>query len=230
MLIIILQFCIYVDLCTLFADLVEMNKYSASCNGLGVKWIGNGYRRFGYHPHITVDAAMIGEIQGVLGFTGRKGFVIAIVDENGKQTRISCLYTIGCQIQSKREITTNMLLNTLSIQVKNLFSHSCLKMDQYPFTFGFCREYEMFAIPGGALIIAASASFGRHQLYRMRSGNNRPRTVVKVDGFRAMNVSFEKSPSRIEIIHLSPATGKLDESGNRCFGTVGFCCLSFLYQ
>ena len=109
MLIIILQFCIYVDLCTLFADLVEMNKYSASCNGLGSSGsvMDTGDLAI---IHITVDAAMIGEIQGVLGFTGRKGFVIAIVDEKWQTDKnlLLCIPLV-CQIQSKREITTNML-------------------------------------------------------------------------------------------------------------------------
>ena len=120
-----------------------------------------------------------------------------------------------------------MFLDAFAIQIKNLFTHGCFKMKNNPLTFCFGRENKMFTIPGWPLIITASTSFGRHQFYSMGSGNYFPGTVIKVYCFCSPDIAFEKEPSRIEIINLSPTTGKLDKSGNRCFGTVSFCRLSF---
>ena len=123
-----------------------------------------------------------------------------------------------------------MFLNAFTIQIKNLFAHSCFKMKHYPLPFCFGGEDKVLTVPGRSLIIAASTSFGRHQLYGMRSGNDVPGTVIKVYRFCSSDIASEKAPSQIEIIDLSPTTGKLDESGNRCLGTVSFCSLPFFYQ
>ena len=135
------------------------------------------------------------------------------------------MYAVCRQVQCERQITSEMFLDTFAVQVKYLLSHCRFKMKEYTLSFRCGGNYEILAIPRRALIIAATTTFGRHQLYCVRSRNDLPGTIGKIYGFRSPDIAFEESPSRIEVIYLSPAIGKRNKSGNRCFGTVSICCL-----
>ena len=50
-----------------------------------------------------------------------------------------------------------MFLDAFTIQIKNLFAHSCFKMKHYPLPFCFSGEDKVLTIPGRTLIIAASS-------------------------------------------------------------------------
>ncbi len=52
-----------IDIGTLAGNIVEMHEHSTTCNPVSLYGISNRDRRLGYHPHITVYAAMIGKIE-----------------------------------------------------------------------------------------------------------------------------------------------------------------------
>ena len=135
------------------------------------------------------------------------------------------MYAVCRQVQCERQITSKMFLDTFAVQVKYLLSHCRFKMKEYTLSFRRGGNYKMLAIPRRTLIIAATTAFGGHQFHCVRSRNDLPGTIVKIYSFRPPDIAFEESPSRIEVIYLSPAIGKRNKSGNRCFGTVSICCL-----
>ena len=51
--------------------------------------IGDGHLVFSYQPHVTVDTAMIGEVEGHLFLAWRVGLVIAVVGFDGDDAVIA---------------------------------------------------------------------------------------------------------------------------------------------
>ena len=72
-----------------------------------------------------------------------------------------------------------MVFNLLAVDVKGLFAHNSLEVQGDVTAFALLGQAEVFTIPHDALIVAATAGLGRHELDGMRCADYFPRFIVE---------------------------------------------------
>ena len=71
------------DLSALVAYVGIVHENAATSHLVFLEGIGDGNLVLGNEPHVTIDAAMIGEVERHLLFAGRVGLVVAVVGADG---------------------------------------------------------------------------------------------------------------------------------------------------
>ena len=192
-----------------------MHKHSTTGSFIGLNSVSNSYFVFTNHPHIPIHATVISKIHGNLWFARRKRFIIAIVGHYCQLASVTDLCAQSSQVNSYGQITAHVLFHQFAIEVNFLLAHDGFEMYQHIFAFGVGRHHKTFAIPRNALIVAASAGFGRHQFHGVRSRHHFPTRIVESSCFCTFHVATKESPAVVEVIHLSPTAFEWVESGYR---------------
>ena len=150
---------------------------------------------------------MIGEVQGILALSRRKILIITVVRHHRQQATVSGLHSLLRQLHRERKISPQMLLHLPAVQVNYLFAHGCLEMKRHLFSPHILGNHKMFPVPRHSLIVTTTTCLGGHQFHGMRSGYHLPGCIIKLHGFRSFYISAMKTPSGIEIIYYSSASG-----------------------
>ena len=178
-----------VDISTLVADVVVVYEDATASHLILFNSIGDGNFRLGNEPYIAVDTPMIGEVERHLLLAGRVGLVVTVVGLDGDDDIVACSTSEGGEVERDGQVSTFMLHHLTSVDIDGLLAHDSLEV-QDDITAGcLLGQREVLAVPGNALIVAASAGLGRHQLYAMRCRNHFPGLVVIVDGLGTGNVA-----------------------------------------
>ena len=168
-----------VDLGALGADVGVVNKDAATGYFVLFKGIGDSHLVLRNEPDIAVDAAMVGEVEGHLLLARGVGLVVAVVGFDGDDQIVA--HTIG-ETDGDGQVAALMLLDLLAVDVEGLTAHDGLKVEGDITTGALLGQTEVLAVPGDALIVAATAGLGRHQLHGVGCRDHLPRLVIEVRG------------------------------------------------
>ena len=98
-----------------------------------------------------------------------------------------------------------MLFHFSAVDIHLLLAHNGLKVQRDVFAIHVGRHGEMLAIPGNALIVAASACLGRLESYAVRGAHHLPTAVVKVGSSGTLSVAKMKAPALVEVVDNTSA-------------------------
>ena len=118
------------------------------------------------------------------------------------------------EVDGDRQIAAFVLLDLLAIDIERLLAHNGFEVQGDDAVLAFGRQPEVLTIPHDALIVAATAGFGRHELYGMGRCDHLPRAVVEVGSLSTGNVATMEAPACVEVPHLAAAILQGEEACN----------------
>ena len=188
------------NLSTPITDVGVMYKDAATRYLVLLDGIGDGDLVLGNEPHVTVDAAMVGEVERHLLLAGRVGLVIAVVgldsDDKLAGDRGVVAHTKG---NGNGQVATLVLLYFLTVDVDGLLTHNGLKMEGDYTADTFLGKREVLAVPRYALVVAAAAGLGGHQLYGMWRADDFPPSIVEINPFSIGHIAKVEAPASVEV-------------------------------
>ena len=165
----------------------------------------------GDQPAVAVDAAVVGEIQHVLGLARRVGTVVAVVRPYGDHDGLPDRDARLLQVQHHREVAAGMPADGAAVDEDLAPAHDGLEMQEEPLAGELRTEGHVLAIPGGALVVAATAALGGDQGDGVREVHDLPGRIVESGPRRAIGISLQEAPAGVEIVDFTAAAGQLVE-------------------
>ena len=136
--------------------------------------IGNGHLVLGNEPHVAVDASVVGEVERHLLLARGVGLVVAVIGLDGDDQVIARSIAKGGKVEGDGQIAALVLHGLLAVDIDGLLAHDGLEVQGDVTPLALLWQAEVLAIPGDALIVAAAAGLGRHQLDGMRGADHFP--------------------------------------------------------
>ena len=185
-----------------------MEEDSPACYLSTLYGVGDMDRRLAYEPHITIHAAVIGEVELRLFLSRWVALVVAIVGLQGYHAGVACFNALLRQVYRDGKIATEMLLDELAVDIYPLLTHDGLEMHRHLLAAHILREDERLTIPAGALVVAASTGISRFETDGMRSTHHLPLGVVETCGLCSFGVAKEEAPAVVEVIDDTSTIGQ----------------------
>ena len=182
-----------------------MKENAAACHLVGLERVGYGQGRLAYEPHVAVHTAMIAEVESRLLLSRRISLVVAVVGLHRHYALVARLYALFGQVDGYGQISAQMLFHFSAVDIHLLLAHNGLKVQRDVLALHVGRHGEMLAIPGNALIVAASACLGRLESYAVRGAHHLPTAVVKVGSSGTLGVAKMKAPALVEVVDNASA-------------------------
>ena len=196
-----------------FRHFLRMDEDAAAGHMVHQVGIGDIGLPGGNQPAVAVDAAVVGEIQHILGLARRVGAVVAVVgahgDHDGPADRDAGLL----KVQHHRQVAAGVLEDRPAVDEDLAAAHDGLEVQEEPLAGELRSEGHVLAVPGGTLVVAAAAALGGDQRDRVREVHHLPGCIVKAALGGTFGISLQETPSGIEIEYFPAAAGDFVEAG-----------------
>ena len=165
-------------------------------------------------PHVTVHAAVVGKVELRLFLSWGIGLVVAVVGFDGDETAVTRANTEVREVDDNGQIAALVGRSQLSVDEDLLLAHDGLEVDNDLLVLHIRGHHEVLSVPAYALIVAPSAGFSGHQLYRVWRADNWPSAVVEPDGMGIFCIAYAETPAFVEVVDDAARVFQRKETGD----------------